>query len=394
MTPSRIWLADHLLRDGIGHHLGYNLAIARAASEFGYIPVILGHRRLNSDLFGSVAVKNIFRTDYRASPPSWIARNYYFLRVLERYCATRYRKDLNCFSAPVGSDDLVFAQMIAPRHFTEWMSWMREQSIPPHLILHLGYQPQRFSAASVRNAWQCLGESKKRRVTFVTDSEKLVGQFEQALRLDKRVIHLPHVVERQFPRVTAVRKKSPVVFFAPGNPRREKGFGDLLPALGRVRDLLEDGKIALRIQCHCPDSYASALLAKRPVLPGVVWFDRPLTDEEYAREFDRADVLLVPYHLEHYEARSSGVFCEARVAGRPIVASRGSWAGDRVQRQGGGWLCEERSPESLAEAIREAFDSWETAATRAAELQDSSRNEFSARHFVEKLAELSSNDDG
>ena len=191
-----------------------------------------------------------------------------------------------------------------------------------------------------------------------------------------------------------IRARTPLIFFAPGNPRREKGFGDLLEAVGLVRDLLEDGKISLRIQCHCPDSYASALLAKRPELPGVSWLDQPLTDEEYAREFNRADVLLVPYHLDHYEARSSGVFCEARVAGRPIIASRGSWAGDRLQRQGGGWLCTERSPESLAAAIREAVASWEPAASRAAELQDSSQNEFSAPHFVEKLAELSSNDDG
>ena len=115
----------------------------------------------------------------------------------------------------------------------------------------------------------------------------------------------------------------------------------------------------------------------------------PLGKSDYFRQFLEADLILIPYHLDHYAMRTSGVFCEARVCGKPVIASRGSWAGDRVARQGGGWFCDEKNAADLAGAICSAATALEPQARRAAELQSEARREFSASSFVRGLCELS-----
>lgn len=381
----RLWLADQLLRDGIGHHAGYNRCIAEAAASAGCEALVVSHRDLDPQLVAPHRVVKLFHTDWRANPPAWISNKQELLRGLEKISAVRFRSDLRQLGKLTSPDDLVFAQMIAPRHLSAWLDWMKYSENPPRVALHLGYQPHRFARPDVARSMELLPEHARRRTFFVTDSEKLVEPLQNALGVT--VYHLPHVVNRQF---AAARfgKPGSITLFAPGNARREKGFADLLAALEEVRDLLSSGKLRFRVQCHHPDHFCRELLAKRPILPSVEWIDRPLDDVEYVRAIEDCDIVLVPYHLDHYAARTSGVFCEARVAGKPVVATSGSWAGDRVLREGGGWLCNEKSPLLLARTLREIADASDSVPARAAALQSGAHNEFSARNFFEGLSRI------
>ena len=72
---------------------------------------------------------------------------------------------------------------------------------------------------------------------------------------------------------------------------------------------------------------------------------RPLDDESYLRLLRDSDVLLLPYHLEKYRDRTSGVFCEAMTAGKPVITTEGSFPGLEVQREGTGWLARDDDPD-------------------------------------------------
>jgi len=179
------------------------------------------------------------------------------------------------------------------------------------------------------------------------------------------------------------------VFFAAGNARREKGFADLLEALILLAPRLSVGELVVRLQCHRPDSVSAGLLARTNVCAGVTLLEDGLREENYNEDIAGADVLLLPYHLDHYAMRTSGVFCEARCAGRPVIATRGSWAGDRVERQGGGWIIPEKNPQALAAAMAAACGPELTAkSAEARALQEHSRQEFSPDGFVASLLQI------
>ena len=378
----RLWLADQQLRCGVGHHAGYNRCIADAALASGCEPVIASHCRFNAEILAPHRVERMFRTDWRANPPRWTTASPGALRLLETISEKRFRADLRCLDSLIAADDLVFAQMIAPRHFRAWINWITTSERPPSLVLQLGYQPQRFRGREFVGKLSSLPDRVRRRIFLVTDSEKMVEPFVAALRT--KISYLPHVVD--FCAVQRQREpKASLVFFVPGNARREKGFADILAALGKVDDLLSEQRLRIRIQCHEPDQTCREILVRRPVHQGVEWLEQSLDGSRYAEAFAACDAVLLPYHLDHYSDRGSGIFCEARVSGKPVIASRGTWAGDRVAREGGGWLCEERDPESLAMALRNALGTWQTVNDKAAALTKAAQEEFSPTRFIEKI---------
>lgn len=348
-APTRLLLADHLLRDVVGHHLGYNLALVDGAARAGIEPCLVTHRGFDASLANGVPCRKIFRTDYRADPPAWIARNHRLLRLLESWCDRQFGSDLKRFSE-VGAGDAVFAQMIAPRHFLQWLRWMADLSATPVLFLHLGYRPERFESEEIPKAFKSLPARIRRRVVLVTDSEKLVGAFER--NLGSRVYYLPHILSYPLPKQCLRQPDRPVRIYAPGNARREKGFAEVVAAIRQIRESARSGDFHFSIHCHHPDPACTEMI--RGGLPqgdNIEWIDRPLGDADYMVQLLESDVVLLPYHLDLYAMRTSGIFCEARVAGKPVIASRGSWAGDRVAREGGGWLVEERDAKDLVRTI-------------------------------------------
>ena len=382
MSGHRLWLVDHLLRDWVGHHLGYNNAIARAASDAGVTVVLVGHRECEPSVASEYNVSCAFRTDWRAAPPAWMSKDQRLLRVLEKLSAKRFRADLARWGLAVGPDDLVFAQMIAPRHFDAWLGWFGNLRHPPRLAVHLGYQPQRFDNGFARDALRRLSPAHRERIFLVTDSEKLQEPF--TLALSARVSFLPHVVDWKFSDATVVPSDR-LSFLVPGNARKEKGFAELWQAVEMLGDLRGSRSIKFRVQCHQPDHFCASIVSGAGRSEGLELVREPLEGAAYFRQFETADVVVIPYHLDHYAMRTSGVFCEARTAGKPVVASRGSWAGDRVAREGGGWLCEEKNAADLADCLRALPEQWPQEARRAAEMQSGARNEFGAASFVQGL---------
>lgn len=384
--PDRLFLADHLLRDIVGHHLGYNLALADAAKRTGIAPCLVTHRKFPLDLAAGTPCRRIFHTDFRAAPPAWISANHRLLGLLENWCDRQFGSDLKKFPDP-GSSDAVFAQMLAPRHFLQWLDWLATRPASPRLFLHLGYRPGRFATPRISSALTRMSPAIKHRVVFVTDSEKLVGAFEQVLGAEVR--YLPHIISYDFPPAAAARPPDrPIVVFVGGNARREKGFLEIVQAARAVLNSDAAGRYRFMIQCHDPDPTCAEILRNAPSGERIEWIGRPLDNDEYIRRIREADVLLTPYHLDCYELRTSGVFCEARVAGKPVIASRGSWAGDRIHREGGGWLVQEKDPAGLEAALRALPSELHHAAAEAEALAPQARREFSRDGFIAGLVEL------
>lgn len=382
--PARLFLADHLLRDVVGHHLGYNFAVADAASRAGIEPCLVTHTAFDPSLAAGVPSLRIFHTDFRAEPPAWIANNHRLLGLLEKWCGGQFGRDLRGLSA-AGAEDAVFAQMLAPRHFLQWLRWMANQPSPPILFMQLGYRPGRFVGPEIAATLSKIPQAIMKQVVFVTDSEKLIRPFEKALG---QVIHyLPHIISYEFPQPATRGASKPVVVFVPGNARREKGFTEIMAAIRMINGFDSGGEFHFIVQCHDPDRICAEIL-RNGMPANVERIDRPLTESDYVKRMGRSDVVLVPYHLDLYEQRTSGIFCEARVAGKPVIASERSWAGDRVAREGGGWLVQEKDEVSLVACLRAVPETLEQRASEARDLRQQACGEFHRDGFLKALIGL------
>jgi glycosyltransferase involved in cell wall biosynthesis len=383
-APTRLFLADHLLRDAVGHHLGYNLSLADGATKAGVKPYLVAHRAFDASLAKGVPCHRIFRTDFRADPPVWIARNHRLLRLLEKWCDLRFQADLVAFPA-VSKTDAVFAQMIAPRHFLRWIAWWNNLPTRPGLFLHLGYRPERFGAPKILHAVRSICPGEKDRIAFVTDSEKLVGPLSE--KLGAPVHYLPHVISFETPEPSPRQQGAAPVIFVPGNARREKGFAEVLQAIRVIHQSQAGGRFV--IQRHDPDPYCRRILEGGvPQGESVEWIDHPLPESEYIKRLASADAVLLPYHLDCYERRTSGVFCEARVCGKPVIASKSTWAGDRILREGGGWLVPQKDTAALVSCLRTLPETIAEKTSEAMRILPKAREEVHRDGFIRGLVEL------
>jgi glycosyltransferase involved in cell wall biosynthesis len=281
--------------------------------------------------------------------------------------------------------------MLAPRNLIGWLHWL--ESFPegrePTIVLHLGYAPERFGAdrwlMPLLGALQRTG--KLARARFVSDSPVLRGKYQTILQQPVKL--LPVVVSR-YAAQSYKPPGNPRCCACLGNARDEKGFPEVVSAI----DLLcaADRPLPARfaLQGNDPDHRSVAALAgfRSASAECVSLLTCPLSDDAYLQLLCEADVLLLPYHVDIYRDRTSGVFCEALSAGKPVIVSQGSLMGLQVAKERTGWIVRDRNPALLADTIRKAVSELEPVAARCAKLMPNYGKIFHPDTLVSKLLAL------
>jgi glycosyltransferase involved in cell wall biosynthesis len=389
----RLWLADHLLLSERGHHVSYNGFIADAARRLGMEVAILCARDCQARVPGGFAMRGIFRQDRRNNPSPLLSRSRLALDAVEFLARRRFRSDLRNGLGPddFGRDDIIFAEMLAPRNLAGWLRWLRDfpKQALPNLVLHLGYASERFGAdKEIPLLLESLERSgKSSRAHFVTDSDMLKEKYTAIFQ--RPVAPLPLVISR---RASECYKPPgmPVHFVCLGNARQEKGFKEILAAIDTLSSNGGLPNARFTLQSSDPDAQSATALAsfRSARAPGITLITKPLDDDSYLRLLKDADVLLLPYHVDRYRDRTSGVFCEAMTSGKPTIVSEGSFIGLEVRRQGIGWLARDRDPGSLAETMQRAVCELHPVAGRCAKLMPHYKLMFHPDTFVSQLLAL------
>jgi len=396
MSRRTLWLADHELVDRIGHHLFYNCSLAAGAKAEGMKAIVLCQKKYLFDPLDGTEMEEFFRRDWRARPPGWTVRSRRALDFLERMARRRFLSDLGRGLPParLQERDVIFAQMLAPRHLAGWLHWLAGIPVDraPALAVHLGYDPYRFAGdAGISGGFQRLEKAGlAAKVHLISDSEPLAAQYENFLQ--RKVKVLPHVV----PPGIAARKKrdleSPVTFCYLGNPRREKGFVEIATAV----EQLSGGGMRFVLQVVSPDAPCASSVErlKKAALPNVELIEGLLTRDDYLARLEAADVMFVPYHLDKHGDRTSGIFCEALVAGKPVITTENSWMSLETAASGAGWLVPERNASALAAVITKAARDYPSVAEKSLRLAPRYEQEFSGRNFVKNLVQIADHASG
>ncbi|HVX12973.1 MAG TPA: glycosyltransferase [Pirellulales bacterium] len=217
-----------------------------------------------------------------------------------------------------------------------------------HLIfrrnIYQGREPefagQDESLRPLRNAFrQFQAQLSGQRVYFYTDTDPLTVQYNRLGAASFRTVPIPvaadYRAEADAASVdynAASRRASEhslhVVYI--GDARTEKGY-HWLPHL--VGDSFAAGlpvRFTFQSNFNIPQGEPAPAVARTqlealPPSHRVELLKHPLASEPYRRLLLDSDVVVIPYDRDNYYARSSGIFAEALVAGKPVIVPAGTW---------------------------------------------------------------------
>ena len=224
----------------------------------------------------------------------------------------------------------------------------------------------------------------KKHALAITSTEIVAA----ALRTDGwlRVVSVP------YPALGAAVPPKPAAFshlLMAGSARLNKGL-DIIAELA-VRWATEGRTVPLFVQVskkHAAKHGRREAVVVETLLSsgysGLITDENPPDRSEYLKRFEGA-LVLAPYTQEQFASQVSGIVLDALLHGAPVIATRGTWAGDQVERFGAGMTIAERTPAALIAAIDKVMVDWPTYAANTCAAAQILAQEHDPRHLLDVL---------
>ena len=298
--------------------------------------------------------------------------------------------------------DLIFVPTVLVHHLAGWLPLIRWKlrNVPTRVLLFFPNTPLEIDATGqVRLAGEPTAKLFRwyiRRLAPEVAAGKVVLGAEtrpmaKALSDVTGVpfTYLPHPVESPANSSSdsiedIAKKKRSILFGAYGAARADKGSELLQRA---VRQLLEQSpempaRFALQWITDFRDEHGNVVSCD-PWLrdhPKVEVIDEYFVGGRYREQLSKTDVLLLPYGKD-YRLRVSRVVIEALAQGKPVVVASGTTLEDQGCEFGASVAFDNKSVDSLVQALREAVANFAKLDHRACHQAAAARDHFSVATF-------------
>jgi glycosyltransferase involved in cell wall biosynthesis len=395
MTTPRLFLFDPNLKNAGGHYLGYAMRVAQSAEALGIQAMIVSNEQVERNLAGT-RILPVLELDYwqEMCPAPGQDPHDHLSRSAERLAASLHQIQRD---ESWSDNDILFFPYINLAEVMALARWRRQAGIAPRTVLlfrrDLDEQGidaaigARSGAALLRQALADLYACpKSERVRLFTDSDNLTEEHGQALR--RRFQTAPIPVDPALFEPRPVRSKRSATLLYLGDARTEKGYGGL-PVIARaLKAELSSGRVQMLVQSNfnVPGGEPGIAAARDflSLLPNVTLLLDSISPEQYNDYLFSADLILLPYQVERYISRTSGILAEAICAGVPALVPRGTWLADQVRRHGAGIVFDTLDSEGPARAVVEALGSLDILQSKA----EDRRAAFAHFHRPSRLAEF------
>ena len=407
---ARLLIVDQSLRDMVGHHFEYDLAVGDSAAGHGLSAAVLAHASFKDlALFGDIPVTPWFTQTYYGVDRS---RSVQLARRLLQGLPISLRAPLIRVAAPVlgrmraragatpqakaaplpvfgaelgryldaqrfGSQDHVLIHTVNMSELHSALAAFADAEGGPmlHVVLRRDADEPGIRSGpwgGAPGAFQRLAAAPAlaRRVAFYTDSAGLARQYhEMAPDLLFRVLPVPYPVPAELP-VGRSRQDGPLRLTYVGDARVEKGYDRLPQLMSELGETLIDGRTArLVAQSNAAMSLEDDVIArargtlKRYPAAQVELLTHVLAVDEFNTLLSDADIVILPYDAQNYRNRSSGILVQAIAAGKPVVIPSGTWLSDTAPA---GASVQFDTPEQLGQAVASAIRSFDALSEEAA----------------------------
>jgi glycosyltransferase involved in cell wall biosynthesis len=236
-----------------------------------------------------------------------------------------------------------------------------------------------------RRAFELAEPLTGKKLFFTVENEAMRAAFKEDFGLDTRILPLPFGDTRPQRSLNGLAR---IGFF--GDSKCDKGFHLLPEAIALCQQDRIDAQFVVQIQ-H--DNWEPRTIeAERALraLKGVRLLEGILSAQDYDSLTSDIDVMLLPYDPVTFgRARGSAIFTESVASGRPVVATQGTFAGDRISKgEAEGQIFAPHTSKALAGAIARILLRLPACKVQAAERARNYARSHSPEALVEVLLEL------
>ncbi|MGH6795496.1 MAG: glycosyltransferase [Methylocella sp.] len=317
----------------------------------------------------------------RSEPRSWTALN------------DAFERDLRALPLDIWQpDNLVGVVAISQNQILGLVRFLR--TMPrgrlPRVVCQLMFPPsfvpwgtasthgEKFYRIAFKLAAPLIGRS----LFFTVENEAMRTLYSKDFGIRTRILPVPFGASGPERRIEG---RVRVGFF--GDSKCDKGFHLLPKAIAVCQREGLDAEFIVQIQHSRWEQRTIEAECALRALRDVRFLEGILSCEDYAAWAGRTDVMLLPYDPVAFgPARGSGIFAESVAAGRPVVASRGTFAGTSVENnQAEGEVFAPYTSEALAAAIARLIPRLPACKARAAERAKNFVHSHSPGAYIDAL---------
>lgn len=226
------------------------------------------------------------------------------------------------------------------------------------------------------------------KLRLASDSHRLIDEYAKVTYVPFELFPIPHGASH-LPKCDLVStENSRVTIASLGNARGEKGFIEIYKMMRRLAESTSNLPVKFVIQANDPDDDAAPYVnkLKKARFPFPVSVIRKSLDKNaYESLVASADVILAPYWREIYSSRTSGVALEAIVGGKVLIATKDTWMSDQARLWRTGLTVENRSVDSLTDAVLRTIANKDALTLRAHTAREAAAEFHSGKSFIEHL---------
>jgi glycosyltransferase involved in cell wall biosynthesis len=304
-----------------------------------------------------------------------------------------FEQDLGALPPDVwNSDNLIVVTAISQNQISGLVRFLcaRPRDQRPCVVCQLMFPPtwvpwgqvSQYGEQFYRAAFAMAAPLFDRSLFFTTENDAMRALYSQDFGIHTKILPIPF----GGPGVQGGEKdgKSRLGFF--GDSRSDKGFHLLPRAIELCQRQGLDAEFVVQIQHGGWEQQTTHAERALRALKGVRLVEGILTSEEFDAWTGQIDVMLLPYDPVTFGLRGSGIFTESVAAGRPIIASKGTFAGNCVEKnEAEGEVFAPHTSEELAAAILRLMPRLPTCKARGAERAAAFARRHSADAYVDVL---------
>jgi glycosyltransferase involved in cell wall biosynthesis len=374
-----------------GHHLEWDLAIARAAQARGEGVRIIAHRDFPSDNAAGIPVLPWFTfTTYGTASSDPVTGRYDDFRLFNEALAA----DLATLPPDtLRTGDAVLAPTLNENHLLGYATWMKgfDAARAPLFLLHLLFPAGQGSGPGdpLTALFYRLGlrkaEEPGAEIHLFGAGAQIARDFTAMLGRPVAPYPVPLAPRRSGPRPAGAR---PACLLFVGDAKPDKGVL-LLPALAEALAAAHPGWDfvihANRATAWGPAATALQDLAAIAARRGNIHLHTARLDRPaYEALLESADALLCTHDPAGYAAKSSGVVWEAISLGVPLIVPRDTWLSREAEEWNAGALT---VPAHSPEALAAAFDGFLAERERLGAASAAAAGRFHAVNGADRLIE-------